>query len=276
MTLSTEISCNSLSILITMVEYKETTITSISDHTYNIKHVTVINPFKESLFTVSSFVLFKINKNISSKEEITRPYTPTFISANRIEFMIKIYPNGEVTSFIDTLNVGNTLKISEPIHKLEYNSNKYNSIWMLAGGTGITPMLQILKCDSQTVDSQVRFVLLFCNKSVRDIFLIEELNKLEKEMGERLKVVHVISDLDISIKDLEKEFKHIEGGRINREVLVKHGIEDLKNKRKLIYVCGPPGFMECVSGDKTPKKEQGALSGLLKDLEFTEEDVYKF
>ena len=96
------------------------------------------------------------------------------------------------SSFIDTLNVGNTLKISEPIHKLEYNSNKYNSIWMLAGGTGITPMLQILKCDSQTVDSQVRFVLLFCNKSVRDIFLIEELNKLEKEMGERLKVVHVI------------------------------------------------------------------------------------
>jgi cytochrome-b5 reductase len=44
----------------------------------------------------------------------------------------------------------------------------------------------------------------------------------------------------------------------------------------MIFVCGPPGFMEAISGDKTPSKEQGVLGGVLKSMGWKEEEVYKF
>ncbi len=43
-----------------------------------------------------------------------------------------------------------------------------------------------------------------------------------------------------------------------------------------MLVCGPPGMMKAVSGDKAPDYKQGAVEGMLKDLHFTEEMVYKF
>lgn len=44
----------------------------------------------------------------------------------------------------------------------------------------------------------------------------------------------------------------------------------------LVMVCGPPGMMAAVSGDKAPDKSQGALSGILKGLGYDETSVYKF
>lgn len=45
--------------------------------------------------------------------------------------------------------------------------------------------------------------------------------------------------------------------------------EDVK-----IFVCGPPGQVSAVSGPKKGK-EQGELGGILKELGYTEDQVYK-
>jgi len=44
----------------------------------------------------------------------------------------------------------------------------------------------------------------------------------------------------------------------------------------LVMVCGPPGFMKLISGERTKDFKQGELIGLLKDLGFTEKNVFKF
>jgi len=44
----------------------------------------------------------------------------------------------------------------------------------------------------------------------------------------------------------------------------------------LVLVCGPPGFMAAVSGDKLPDKSQGPLSGALAELGYSAEGVFKF
>ncbi|KAF3510366.1 hypothetical protein F2Q69_00000847 [Brassica cretica] len=44
----------------------------------------------------------------------------------------------------------------------------------------------------------------------------------------------------------------------------------------LILVCGPPGMMEHVSGGKAPDWSQGEVKGILKELGFTEQMVFKF
>jgi len=48
------------------------------------------------------------------------------------------------------------------------------------------------------------------------------------------------------------------------------------SKDSLIFVCGPTPMMEAISGNKTPKYEQGELKGVLKRLGYTEEQVFKF
>ena len=44
----------------------------------------------------------------------------------------------------------------------------------------------------------------------------------------------------------------------------------------LVYVCGPPPMMNAISGPKTPNYEQGEVSGVLKELGYTSDMVYKF
>jgi cytochrome-b5 reductase len=41
-------------------------------------------------------------------------------------------------------------------------------------------------------------------------------------------------------------------------------------------VCGPPGMMNHISGDKAKDRSQGELTGILKELGYTAEMVYKF
>ncbi len=43
-----------------------------------------------------------------------------------------------------------------------------------------------------------------------------------------------------------------------------------------VQVCGPPPLMKAISGDKAEDKSQGPLTGILKDLGYTSEQVYKF
>ena len=44
----------------------------------------------------------------------------------------------------------------------------------------------------------------------------------------------------------------------------------------LVLVCGPPGMMNAVSGGKAPDYSQGEVSGILKDLGYPKEQVFKF
>ena len=61
-----------------------------------------------------------------------------------MEFAIKSYPNGIVSSYLDSLTVGQTIDVKGPITKFTYKPNMKKSIGMLAGGSGLTPMLQVI------------------------------------------------------------------------------------------------------------------------------------
>jgi cytochrome-b5 reductase len=47
-------------------------------------------------------------------------------------------------------------------------------------------------------------------------------------------------------------------------------------RARALQVCGPPPMMNAVSGDKAPDKSQGELAGVLKDMGYTSDMVYKF
>jgi len=73
----------------------------------------------------------------------------------------------------------------------------------------------------------------------------------------------------------KKNSKHWKGGVgfITDEMLKTH--LPPPSADHLILVCGPPGLMKHVSGDKAPDYTQGELSGLLKKLGYSESHVFK-
>lgn len=44
----------------------------------------------------------------------------------------------------------------------------------------------------------------------------------------------------------------------------------------LIMVCGPPPMMKAISGEKVSPQKQGELSGLLKEMQYSSDNVFKF
>ena len=75
------------------------------------------------------------------------------------DLLIKSYPNGVMSKHFATLKPGDQLEfkarasphsrplqrmrpLQGPIMKLAWTPNKYKAVGMVAGGTGITPMLQ--------------------------------------------------------------------------------------------------------------------------------------
>lgn len=244
-----------------MPNYKIANIIKNERISYNIIRLIITNPFIKSQFTVSSFHFIEKTKG----EIIKRPYTPIKVTENTIEFRIKIYEKGNLTKYLEKEK--KEIKISEPILKLEYINNKYSNIIMIAGGTGITPMYQILQYVSKFSNENItNFTLFFCNKTINDIFLVNELNKIKTILNNKLNIIHIIESCNDNINNYEKGF-------IRKSILEKYLI-NLKDK--LIYVCGPPAFMNVVSGDKTINKEQGELNGILKEMGFCKNDVYKF
>lgn len=53
------------------------------------------------------------------------------------------YPQGNVSSYMHSLKEGDSVNVKGPFAKLDYQANKYKKIGMVAGGTGIAPMIQV-------------------------------------------------------------------------------------------------------------------------------------
>lgn len=133
-------------------------------------------------------------------KEIVRSYTP--ISSDTqpgyFDLLVKSYPQGNISKYLNGLKVGDVMKVKGPKGAMVYTPNMCRHIGMIAGGTGITPMLQIIRAiirnrprnggnDTTKVD------LIFANVNPDDILLQEELEQLVKE-DEGFQVYYVLNN----------------------------------------------------------------------------------
>lgn len=148
--------------------------------------------------------------------------------------------------------------------------DELESATLIGGGSGITPLYQILSYALPSPQNKTKFTLVYSNLSPADILLRAELDAFAQKYPDNFKLVYVVDKVN-------KEDKW-QGpiGRITKDLLTKFGVEskggDVKNK---VFVCGPPPQVDAISGKKDGMK-QGKLGGILKELGFTEEQVFKF
>ena len=76
------------------------------------------------------------------------------------------------------MKVGDTLECKGPIVKLEYKPNMKASIGMVAGGTGITPMLQVIEEVLRNPADKTKLSLVFGNVTQDDILLKSRIDAL--------------------------------------------------------------------------------------------------
>ncbi|KAM0919151.1 hypothetical protein ACQ4PT_008398 [Festuca glaucescens] len=198
---------------------------------------------------------------------VIRPYTPISDpdSKGHFDLLIKVYPDGKMSQHFANLKPGDVLEVKGPIEKLRYSPNMKRHIGMIAGGTGITPMLQVVRAILKNPDDNTQVSLIYANVSPDDILLKRELDRLASSYP-NFKVFYTV--------DKPSSDWRAGVGYISKDMVLK-GLPG-PGEDSLILVCGPPGLMNHISGDKAKDRSQGEVTGLLKDLGYTADMVYKF
>ena len=172
-----------------------------------------------------------------------------------------------MSEHLHAMKPGETLSFKGPIPKYPWQANKHNHITLIAGGTGITPMYQLARQVLNNPADKTKVSLVFGNLTEEDILLKEEWEKFEKDFPQRFRAWLL---LDKAPEGWSHGKGHVTK-ELLKEVLPDPGAENIK-----IFVCGPPGLYKAISGAKPSPQDQGELTGMLKELGYSKEQVFKF
>ena len=217
---------------------------------------------------VASAILTKY-KGPNDEKATLRPYTPISDEDEKgyMDLLVKQYPGGPMSTHIHNMAPGNRLEVKGPLPKYPWSENKHDHIALIAGGTGITPMYQLIRAIFKNPNDKTKVTLVFGNLTEEDMLLRKELAHLENTYPQRFRAFYTLDKAP-------KEWKG-NSGHINKELL-KQVLPEAKTENIKLFVCGPPGLMKAISGNKVSPKDQGELTGLLKELGYEKDQVYKF
>ncbi|XP_054869585.1 cytochrome b5 reductase 4 isoform X1 [Amphiprion ocellaris] len=203
-------------------------------------------------------------KALIQDTEVVRPYTPVdqnltgptqhSLQESDLYLMIKVYPDGVFTQHLNTLHIGDHLSVSSPegtfsLHRLLDATNLY----LLAAGTGFTPMVRLIHLALQDMDGIRKTKLLFFNRREEDILWHSELDELAANDA-RFQVEYILSEPSESWTG--------RNGRVTESVLNEFLIRP-QGSKCYVCTCGPTAFTELTTG-------------LLKQLNFSEEELHAF
>ena len=110
----------------------------------------------------------------------------------RPKVTIKRVPSGRMSNWMnDNVSVGDTLRVQAPAGRFVLHPSD-RPLRMFAGGSGITPMLALIKAALLATDRDI--ALLYANRDDVSIIFKRELQLLEARYPARLRIVHHLDD----------------------------------------------------------------------------------
>jgi len=206
----------------------------------------------------------------SDDTEIERKYTPTTSDdeIGYVDLVIKVYqggvkPNfvdgGKMSQYLNSLKVGDSLEISGPWGMNQYlGQGKFkvgtkeltcSRLGMMAGGTGITPMLQVMAAILKDPADKTEISLLYANQTEGDILVRDMLEDLAKQHPSRLKLWYTIDKAS-------GDGWGYSTGFIN-EAMIKEHLPP-PGDETLILMCGPPPMVKFACLENLKKLEYPA------------------
>uniref|UniRef100_A0A0B6Y0A4 NADH-cytochrome b5 reductase n=1 Tax=Arion vulgaris TaxID=1028688 RepID=A0A0B6Y0A4_9EUPU len=188
---------------------------------------------------------------------VIRPYTPVSSDDDKgfMDLVVKVYfknvhpkfpEGGKMSQYLESLEIGEYIDVRGPNGLLEYvgqgtfkiKSDKKaepqiksgSNLGMIAGGTGITPMLQLVRQVFKDPEDNTDLWLIFANQTEQDILLRPELEEIQNTYPARF---HLWYTLDRP----EGDWKY-SSGFINDEMIKNH--LPPPGPDTIILMCGPP------------------------------------
>jgi ferredoxin-NADP reductase len=143
-----------------------------------------------------------------------------------------IKESGDFTATIGLTKPGDTALVQGPFGRFSYTLYpKEKDFVFIAGGIGITPLMSML-CHMRDTKAEVDVLLLYANRTEKDIVFREELAAIEAGEAPRLKVVHILSEPESGWNG--------ETRYVDREKITRYVSDNMSEKA--FYVCGPPAM----------------------------------
>jgi ferredoxin-NADP reductase len=208
--------------------------------THDVVRLTLERP-RDYFFTPGQAIDFKLDKP-EVKDKVS-PFTFTGLNTDKnLELTIKCYPSHHgMTEQVAKLQAGDEVIISEPFETVKLQGPGV----FIAGGTGVTPFIAILR--QLKVDGKLKGNALFhFNKTKADAFMVDEFTGL---LG---KDFHAVLS--------NEEAPGYLHGMVGADLLRKH----ITSFKQPFYTCGPEGFVNAV---KNALVELGASESMI-DVQF--------
>jgi len=217
---------------------------------------------------------------------VVRPYTPvTSDERDRgyFDLVIKVYAanvhpkfpeGGKMSQHLDGMALGQRIDVRGPAGLLTYagggsfhiRSSKKEPprevqarrVGLIAGGTGITPMLQVIRQVLESGDDPTELWLLFANQTPGDILLRDQLEMTATQHSQQF---HLWFTVDRVPAGTDWAYST---GFVDADMLRAHMPPGATDPDTLILVCGPPPMVSF------------ACLPNLKQLGYTEQQIFVY
>ncbi|RXG56199.1 NADH-cytochrome b5 reductase 2 [Armadillidium vulgare] len=188
---------------------------------------------------------------------VVRPYTPVSSDEDKgyMDLVIKVYfknvhpkfpEGGKLSQYLDAMKLGESIDIRGPSGLLEYrgegifairrdkkspqNMVLAKKVNMISGGTGITPMLQLIRHIVRDPKDKTEVRLIFANQTEDDILLRPELEEVANSHPNRFKLWYTV--------DRPTEGWKYSSGFVDDKMISGHLFPPKDDT--LVLMCGPP------------------------------------
>uniref|UniRef100_A0A8C5E7Z1 NADH-cytochrome b5 reductase n=1 Tax=Gouania willdenowi TaxID=441366 RepID=A0A8C5E7Z1_GOUWI len=192
---------------------------------------------------------------------VVRAYTPVSSDEDQgyVDLVVKVYyknshpsfpDGGKMSQYLDNMAIGDTMDFRGPNGLLVYKGNgqfsikpdkksqskvrKFKHVGMIAGGTGITPMLQLLRCITADSSDSTKCSLIFANQTEKDILLGKELEEIKRNHPDKVQ-------LWFTLDKPPQEWRY-SSGFVTQDMIKDH--LPVPSNDVLMVLCGPPGMIQ--------------------------------
>lgn len=195
----------------------------------------------EFTYIQGQYLTLKVKVN---GEELRRSYSlcTSPVADRELRVAVKKVKDGRVSTYInDKLKAGDEMEVMTPMgnfHSPLSPTNSKNYI-LFAGGSGITPMLSIIKTVLQSEPGS-KITLFYGNRDEASIIFKNQLSELAAKNADRFKLYHILEHCGEEVEELCRGILLPEKVR---SLIAKY--VDLKADN-VFFICGPGPMMENV------------------------------
>lgn len=136
--------------------------------------------------------------------------------------------------FHDKVKVGDTIQAQGPSGKFFFTGKEADSIVLIAGGVGITPMMSVTRALTDMAWEGAIYFIVACHDPEHFIFE-SELKRLQERYSNL--------QLHVAMSQIKEDMGEYRSGRLSRELLAEW-VPEIASRR--IHICGPPAMMDGV------------------------------